>query len=122
MFIIIQYYLSNNSDKQTFNRNCIYYISKIGAILWLGTDPANTNFGEHWSKSPGDRLSECEAWLAGVQGRPARAFYSARRGFRRACDGSTQANIILRRTIISYQSNLLSESFSYSLSSLTCIS
>ncbi len=36
--------------------------SKIG----LGMGTGNTNFREHRSKSPGDRLSEYEAWLAGV--------------------------------------------------------
>ena len=53
----------------------------------MGT--GNTNFGEHWSKSPGD--SRAVARLARRRQRKTDSRpISARRGFRRACDGSTK--------------------------------
>ena len=55
----------------------------------LGADSANTNFGEHWSKSPGD--GEAVDELARRRPRKTGSRHlSARRGFRRACDGSTK--------------------------------
>ena len=55
----------------------------------LGRGGGNTNFGEHWSKSPGDE----RAVVSSARRRPRKTgsrLLSARRGFRRACDGSTK--------------------------------
>ena len=59
------------------------------AISWLGANHANTNFVEHWSKSPGDDRAVARS----ARRRPSETALrplSARLGSRRACDGSTK--------------------------------
>ena len=78
-------YVSEYWGRSYLSKLSLFYCIEVG---W-GRGTGNTNFGEHWSKSPGDE----RAVVSSARRRPRKTgsrHLSARRGFRRACDGSTK--------------------------------